>query len=222
MKILLADDHDLVREGLMLALQRLNDSVSVLEANDTTEALRLAEQHEDIDIVILDISMPGMNRLEGLDQMQKIRPDTPVVLLTAHEDASLMQDALSHGAQAYILKSLPTEELLDALRLVFSGGIYIPSMLLNGDKSNNIDIKDTNDNPPSVDSHSKKVELTNRQTQILSYLMQGNTNKEIARSLSISEATVRTHVSLLFQRLNVRNRTEAGHVAMQLGLLQVP
>jgi DNA-binding NarL/FixJ family response regulator len=222
MKILLADDHSLVRDGLSHALKQLDPDVEILEAKDTDETLALAGQHEDIDMILLDVSMPGMNHLEGLEQIRHRRPSAAIVLLTAHEDSRLMQDALRRGAKGYIPKSTTTEAMLDALRLVLTGGIYVPTILLTERARQETGGSENRNDRGAVthrESVTPAVSLTNRQQQILKLLIEGGTNKEIGRLLGLSEATVRTHVSLIFQKLNVRNRTQASHVAMRLGMV---
>lgn len=218
MKILLADDHSLVRDGLSLALKRLDSGTEILEAKDTDEALALAGRHEDIDLILLDVSMPGMNRLEGLERIHRQRPSADIVLLTAHEDSRLMQEALRLGAKGYIPKSSTTEAMLEALRLVLAGGIYVPTILLTGQAGGPED-GTLHRTDGTIKPSKSAVSLTSRQRQILLLLSQGRTNKEIGRHLGLSEATIRTHVSLIFQRLNVRNRTQASHMAMRLGML---
>lgn len=212
MKILLADDHPLVREGIKLLLLRLDQCADIVEAHDYLHALRCADEHEDLQLIILDRSMPGMDGSGGLRAVRERLPDTPVVVLSASEDPEHVREALECGARGYISKSCAREIMLSAMRLVLSGGTYLPPTLLQRRGTA----------PPAAaggDAASAQPELTTRQLEVFALLIQGKTNKMIARILDISEATVRTHINAIFKALKVNNRTEAVHVATRSGLI---
>ena len=210
MKILLADDHALVREGLMLVLRRLGSDTVMVEAADCDEALHIAAQHSDVDLILLDIAMPGMDGLQGIGRLRERLPSTPIVMLSASEDPQVVREALHRGAQGFIPKSSTGTVMLSALRLVFAGGVYLPPSVLC---PANLPTSDT----PFRDNVNDELGLTARQREVLALIVKGNPNKEIARALNISETTVRTHATAIFKALHVTNRTQAGHVAAKRG-----
>lgn len=218
MKILLVDDHALVREGLTHILNRLDDVTVILEAADCNGALKLAKQHPDIDVALLDITLPGMNGIEGIDRLRERLPSTPIVMLSVSEDPEIVQKALRRGAQGFIPKSSTGNVMLSALRLVLSGGVYLPPSLLHRPGLPGSRPPPTSKAPESIDDG---LDLTHRQREVLALVIKGRTNKEIARELNMSEATVRTHATAIFKTLNVTNRTQAGHIAAQRGFCEV-
>lgn len=218
-KILLADDHALVREGLRHVLCRLDSDAVIVEAADCDEALQIAERHMDFDVALLDVAMPGMDGLEGIGRLRQRLPSTPIVMLSASEDAGLVREALQRGAQGFIPKSSTGNVMLSALRLIFSGGVYLPPSLLCQPSV------PTNVAPATdgelLDRADAGLGLTQRQREVLALMVKGKTNKEIARALNMSETTVRTHTTAIFRVLNVTNRTQAGHVAAKRGFCEV-
>ena len=212
MKVLLADDHRLVREGLKLLIGRLGDDVDVLEAGDFEQALSLAEGAGGLDLIILDLSMPGMDGLAGLERMCGLRPDVPVVILSGTFERKLVLDALMRGAQGYIPKTLGGKAMLSALQLVVAGEKYVPSIILEDDgasPSDAIDAQIRLDNPIR--------KLTRRERDVLSLLAEGHPNKEIARRLELQEVTVKVHLKGVFRKLGATNRTQAVRIAIELG-----
>ena len=219
MKILLADDHALVREGLKHVLARLGSETVIIEAGDCNEALQSADQHPDFDLVLLDVTMPGMDGLQGIGRLREYLPSTPIVMLSASEDPEIVQEALHRGAQGFIPKSSTGDVMLSALRLVFSGGIYLPPSLLCRPDLLKRGAPLT-DSKTAVNVNDERLGLTHRQGEVLALIVKGKTNKEIARALSMSEPTVRTHATAIFKVLNVTNRTQAGHIATKRGFCQ--
>ena len=215
MKILLVDDHTLVREGLRHVLVRLGNDVAIMEAADCHEALQIVARDTDFDVILLDVAMPGMNGLEGLERLRERLPSTPIVMLSASEDAGMVRGALRRGAQGFIPKSSSGNVMLGALRLVFSGGIYLPPSLVSRPRAA------ASGAASSAGGVAGRADtglgLTLRQRDVLALMVKGKTNKEIARLLNMSETTVRTHATAIFRVLNVSNRTQAGHVAAQRG-----
>lgn len=219
MKILLADDHALVREGLKHVLARLDSEIVIIEAGDCKEALEIADQHPDFDVVLLDVTMPGMDGLEGIGRLRERLPSTPIVMLSASEDPEIVRDALHRGAQGFIPKSSTGNVTLSALRLVLSGGIYLPpSLLRHSDLLRCAPL--VSESRTSVNVNDEGLGLTHRQREVLALIVKGRTNKEIARALNVSEATVRTHATAIFKALDVTNRTQAGHIAAKRGFCQ--
>ncbi len=215
MKILIADDHALVREGLRYSLKSLAEDMEVVEAKNGEEVQFMLAQHADINIVLLDLFMPGSDGFNLLKSLCENETNPPVVVLSASENPGNMRRAIDLGASGYVPKSASREVMLSALQLVLSGGVYIPSSMYLG-KDEDLD----HGMPESrVIRSGEAPHLTERQKEVLDYLAQGKTNKEIARLLGLSEYTVKIHITAIFKALKVRNRTEAVVLAKQFGLL---
>ena len=213
MKFLVVDDHALVREGLRHVLESLDDRVTVLEARNATEAYALVEQHADLDLVLLDLRLPGVDGYAAMQELHRRHHTLPVVILSGSEDTPSVVAALKMDAAGFIPKSSPREVMLQALRLVLSGGVYIPPQALGlagldgpGESSN-----------PGTKSIDKPA-LTARQAEVLGLIAQGKPNKLIASELNISEATVKAHVTDIMRALKVTNRAQAGVAARRLGI----
>lgn len=202
MKILLADDHALFREGVKQLFSRLDSQVLVLEASTGAEVMRLAQNQPDFDLVLLDLAMPGVDGFAGLAAFRVHAPSVPVVVLSGSEDPADMQAALDGGAAGFIPKASASEVILGALRLVLAGGVYVPPGLLSGQ--------------PGVVSRKQLQELTPRQCEVLALLGQGMSNKEIGVTLGLSETTVKQHVSAILKTLRVANRMQAVIVGRRL------
>ena len=208
MKIIIADDHALFRDGLRQVLGLLGPDVVVIEADDHTALMMCADNHTDADLVLLDLNMPGADAFTSLRDLLSRHPTLPVVVLSASEEVSDMRSALDAGAMGYISKRESSNILLSALRLVLAGGIYVPPSLMRGYQETSNTIK--------TESHAA---LTPRQLEVLRELVNGRANKEIGQQLNMSEATVKAHVTAIFRNLNVSNRTQAALAAEKLGLL---
>ena len=208
MKILLVDDHPLFIEGMRGILQRLDDAAVIQTSGSCEEALGLIEKDDDIDLLLLDLNLPGMSGLDGMQQLRHHLPATSIVLLSASEDRNKVLRAIELGAKGYIPKSSTSEIIITALQLVLSGGVYFPMAVL--DTINSSHAKTSNGN-----GHT----LTLRQIEVLRLLAEGHPNKTIAEKLHMAENTVRVHVSAILRFLEVSNRTEAGLVASRMGLL---
>ncbi len=210
MKILLADDHPLFREGVKHVLMLLGEEVEIVDAHDYPTLFAEAAANPDLDLVLADLYMPGMGGHEGIAEFRDQFPDTPLVIMTASESRADARRALASGALGYVMKSSPSQEMLDALIRVLDGGIYIPP-LLEGDEQS--------DGPFSLmPLSSQGIRLTHRQLEVFKLLLQGKTNKTIARELDLSEGTVKIHVAAIFKALGVSNRTEAAIAAQRFGL----
>jgi DNA-binding NarL/FixJ family response regulator len=213
LRILVCDDHSLVREGLRHALRGLDPQVEVLEATDADAALRTATAHEDLDLVLLDLRLPGMDGLAALARLRELAPTVPVVMLSASEEIHDVRAALEAGASGFVPKSSASPVLLGALRLVLAGGVYLPPLLLEPEGAAPVE---EGRPPPRRMDRPRGRRLTARQRQVLELVARGLTNREIAHALSIAEATVKTHLAMLFETLDVTNRTEAASVLHQL------
>ena len=214
MQILLADDHRLVRDGIRFFLVRLASDVTIIEAETFDEALSLASKADDLDLIILDLGMPGMNGLTGLEVMRTRFPDVPVVILSGSYHRSDVLNALDRGAHGYIPKTLSGKAMLNALQLVISGERYVPSIIF-AESHPGQSMGRSNGGALAADSPLQR--LTPRERDVLALLSKGYSNKEIARDLELQEVTVKVHLKGVFRKLGAANRTQAVKIAMQLG-----
>jgi DNA-binding NarL/FixJ family response regulator len=212
LKILVCDDHAVFRDGLRLVLEGLAEAVELLEASDGAQALDVAKANPDLELVLMDLQMPGVGGIEGLRRMRSENAALPVVIVSASEASGEMRRVLDEGAAGFIPKSFGREELLAALRLVLSGGVFVPRAALAAEA----------DAGPAGGGKKRRREraarLTNRQLEVLSLMARGLTNREICGVLSISENTVKAHVKAILEALEATNRTEAAVLARELDL----
>jgi len=212
-QVLIADDHRLVIEGVKLKMAELADSVTFTVAMTAQElADVLAREDANYDLALLDLSIPGATGLSHIEHARSEHPTLPIVVLSGNEDAELMRRLLDLGVLGFIPKAYSPEVMLSAVRLVLSGGIYIPPMMLNQISGASIPYASNGAAPPVVAPENidglRRI-LTERQVDVLRLLSQGKPNKLIARDLGISEGTVKIHLAAIYRALNVRNRTEA-------------
>ena len=205
MKVLIADDHPMVRDALKRTLLLVAPDAHVLEAADYASALHLL-QTESPQLALLDLHMPGMNRVDGLRRLRLLFPQVPMAVASGEDDPVVIRATLSAGAVGFLPKSEAPEVLQQALRLVLGGGIYMPAQAL-------ADLRHGAP-PPRPDASG----LTPRQLDVLRCLMRGQPNKLIARELGLTEGTVKIHIAAILRVLQARNRTEAVVVARNLGL----
>lgn len=212
--VILADDHRMVREALVPFVRRIADRVTVLEAGTLDEVIELASRPEaQIDLVVLDLYMPGMNGPGGLRRFREARPQTPVAVLSGSVNAQDIEGALDAGAVGYLPKTMIGAAFVNALSLVLNGERFVPSEFYLG-------LRDRG--PQMVAGEGEAgdrapVGLTSRQWAVLRELVAGRSNKEIAKILGIEEITVKVHLQAVFKRLQVSNRTQAATYAMQRG-----
>ncbi len=212
MKLLVVDDHPIVREGLAAFLEQLGPDTAVLQAADASQALALVADHADLDIVILDLALPGLDGLSAIAEFARARPELPVIVLSGSEDAQQARAALARGALGYVPKSASRHTLLSAIRLVLSGEIYVPPLVLGYSEAPKLPARPDRTN-------SDQPRLTDRQIDVLRRLSEGQPNKMIARDLDLSEKTVKAHVTAIFRALNVVNRTQAAAAGRVAGLI---
>jgi DNA-binding NarL/FixJ family response regulator len=207
MKILHADDHSLFREGLGFFLKLLDPGVVTLEASNVQSALDKLALEAPVDLMLLDLEMPGMNGIEGFHTIRRRHPQLPVVIVSGLNDLRVVRALLDGGARGYIPKLAHSEQLMDALRRVLRGEIYVPDALFM---------------PASqvAAGENNAAALTARQREILPLLAEGMPNKQIASTLGVTEGTVKQHLKDLFKRLGAGNRIQAVKEARRLGLLQ--
>jgi two-component system nitrate/nitrite response regulator NarL len=206
MKLLIVDDHPVVREGLAALLRQLAPEVTVLLAESGSQGLDLTNEHPDLDLVILDLAMPGSDGFAILQEFGRLQPQLPVVVVSSSEDPRDVRRALAAGALGYIPKSAPPRTLLAAVQFVLAGNVYVPTLLAQKPASMQDEAGD--DRP-----RKSIVSLTARQIDVLRLLREGRSNKEIGRKLGLSEKTVKVHVTALFKALNVANRIQAAAMA---------
>ena len=211
-KFVIADDHPLFRGALKQALAGIADVATILEAGDFEATKALVAANEDVDLVLLDLSMPGASGLSGLISLRGIHSAVPMVVVSAHDDAETIRRALELGASGFISKSASMEEIRAAVTTVLSGGITAPV---------GIDLGVERD--PEISDLIKRLQsLTPQQARVLGMLAEGLLNKQIAYELGVSEATIKAHVSAVLQKLGVDSRTQAVILLSKIGSDPLP
>jgi len=207
MKILIADDHELYRDALSILVQRLDKAAEIHLSSSYDGLLAVASSMDAWDLMLVDLNMPGLSYYDGIAQLTKTHPNTPVIVVTSSEDPRDTQLALKAGALGYMSKAMKSNDMLNAIQLMLSSGISIhPVHGLENDASSTASINE----PASLDK------LTPRQQEVLMRLCEGESNKRIALNLDLSEHTVKLHVRAILQALNAENRTQAVIVAKGL------
>lgn len=204
-RILVIEDHALVREGLLLALKALEEhgeATEILGAQDADAASALLAANDDFDLVLLDLMLPGTGGMAYLGVIRKRHPHIPVVILSALDDADTVRKAVQQGAAGFVSKASPTDVLLGALREVLAGEIWLPP-----------EHRDASGKRRRTRTPAERFGLTKSQSRVLELLAEGKTNREIAELLDVTEGTVKIHVSAIFKALNVSNRSQALLVA---------
>ena len=217
MKILLVDDHPLFRDGMRYVLQQLPEEVEIMEAGNFLDGLRLAMQHPELDLALLDLNMPGSEGPISIRFFHRHYPHIPIVVVSGEEGRGYMEKVMNYGAMGFVCKSSTAAVMLSALNLVLSGGVYVPPEML---RQHSVIIEE----PEITDRRSLRTNeygLTSRQMEVLRYMAAGMSNKEIAEAVHLAEGTVKIHVAAVYQTLRVGNRMEAVRAAEKLGLLGV-
>jgi DNA-binding NarL/FixJ family response regulator len=223
MKFLVVDDHVLIREALRGVLREIEEQATILEAANSLQAMRLVELHPDLAFILLDIGLPDRDGFTVLTELRQRYPAISVVILSGNNDRNSVMKALDLGALGFIPKSGQREVMLNALRLVFSGGIYIPPEILARPGGSGLSEAPAPAPAPSRASPSPAdLGLTARQLEVLALIMRGKSNKAICRALSLAEPTVKNHVTAILKSLKANNRTEAVIAANALGWVMPP
>lgn len=209
-RVVIADDHPLFRNALKQALAACVDGAEVFEAEDLDGARRWLEAHDDIDLVLLDLHMPGSHGLAGLAGLRCQFPAVAVVVVSANEDPGVIRRALDHGAAGFIPKSAGLDVLTEALEAVFDCRTWVPPHLHRTVAGME---------PADRDLAERIARLTPQQFRVLEMVADGQLNKQIADRLGVQERTVKAHMSEIFARLGVRNRTQAGVAFRRLELV---
>ncbi|PSJ60343.1 response regulator transcription factor [Pseudaminobacter soli (ex Li et al. 2025)] len=206
-KFVIADDHPLFRGALKQALSGVAQKTTILEAGDFESTKSLVAANEDIDLLLLDLSMPGTSGLSGLISLRGIHTDVPMVVVSAHDEPETIRRALELGASGFISKSASMDDIRSAVQTVLSGGIAAP-----------VGVDFGVERDPEVSDLIKRLQsLTPQQARVLGMLGEGLLNKQIAYELSVSEATIKAHVSAILQKLGVDSRTQAVIMLSKIG-----
>jgi DNA-binding NarL/FixJ family response regulator len=205
MRILIVDDHAMLREGLAAVLRQLGPGADVLAASDGPAALEIVEGETHLDAVILDLAMPGMDGAEALQAIGAKRPDLPVIVFSASESPADVRRAMALGALGYVPKTASPQTLLSAIKLVLAGELYVPPLLLAAAQD------------AALSSTTPK--LTPRQIDVLACMCRGLSNKSTARQLNMSEKTVKAHVTAILRALRATNRMQAVSIAREGALV---
>ncbi len=210
MNILIVDDHELFRFGLHQLLKSQSNCENVFEAKSSAEALStLSEKSSEIQYIFLDLTLPDSDGCDSINKIKDLYPNIPIVIISAHANKRLAEEALRIGVRGYIPKTAHNQEVCDAVKQIVNGEIFVHK---------SVQSKHVLSGSVSKDN----VSLTQRQTEILQLIDQGHTNYQIAQQLEISENTVRAHASSILNVLKAANRTEACFLARRLGLLYSP
>jgi two-component system nitrate/nitrite response regulator NarL len=201
MRLLIVDDHSLLRDGMSALLQQLGPGTEVLAAADGASAIEIVEREAGLEAVIVDLGLPGMDGASLIEVFGARRPDLPVIVLSASESAADVRRVMALGALGYVPKSANPDTLLSAIKLVLAGEIYVPPLLLNSDVM------------PKPQGEAAK--LTPRQADVLACMARGLSNKAAARELSMSEKTVKAHVTAILRALGATNRMQAVAIARE-------
>lgn len=214
MKILLVDDHALFREGMHYIVSQLGEQVDILDAGCFSEAMTIAGNNPDLDLVMLDLKMPDSEGVASVNLFHSRYPGIPIVVVSGTDRSGDIESAMNSGAMGFISKVSASKDMVQALRVVLDGGIYLPPQLLLQAVARVEDAR--------KDGRSWRVNkfgLTARQMEVLQHLAHGMSNKGIALATGLAEGTVKVHVAAIYQALKVSNRNEATRAALNLGLV---
>ena len=215
MKILVVDDHPLIREALKQVLSTLDSDIQVLEAQTAKEGFDVSEAHPDLHLILLDLGLPGEDGMEALPLFRERAPQVPVVVFSANDLPDVVKRAIDAGAMGFIPKTSSNALLVNALRFVLAGGVYLPLEVLRQPSSDSGGFVES---APGGASGLRDLGLTQRQAQVLALLVQGKSNKLICRELNLAEGTVKVHVAAVLKTLGVSNRTQAVLAVSRLGI----
>lgn len=200
MRFVIADDHPLFREALTAALTPLFDGLSVIEADSTDALFDVLKRNDNVDLLLLDLSMPGSNWFDTLATAKERLPDLPIVMVSANDDIDVISQAMALGASGYIPKSTPTRSIAEAIDIVLGGEQWLPA---------NIAERLTDHSSNMSDMLERFKELTPKQLLVLRYVRSGMMNKQIAHEMNVTEATVKAHISAALKKLDINTRTQA-------------
>lgn len=204
-KILIADDHPLFREAITSVIASGFAGSEVIETDDLDSALEITRENDDLDLILLDLNMPGMHGLNGLISLRNEAPTIPVVIVSAEEDKQVVLQAITYGAVGFITKSSPRAQMTEAIQQILNGNVYLPSDIIRTGK----ETQRRHRHEENLISPELLNSLTRRQLLVLERMSKGESNKQIAYNLNIAETTVKAHVSAILRKLGVHNRVQA-------------
>lgn len=204
-KILIADDHPLFREAIHNVISDGFPGSEVLETADLDSALALTQNADDLDLILLDLNMPGMHGLGGLINLRNEAPTVPVVIVSAEQDKQVVLQAITYGAVGFITKSSPRSQMTEAIEQILNGNVYLPPDIIRTQKNTSR----RSQNEPQGFAPELLQALTRKQLLVLERMTKGESNKQIAYNLDIAETTIKAHVSAILRKLNVHNRVQA-------------
>ena len=221
MRIFLIEDHALFREGVCLILQQLSTDVEVVQAENAKEAISIANQvsAQGFDLILMDYHLPDTAGYDLLKELTIILPATPLAVFSAEENSAFISEAIHLGATGFITKSSNSQVMIGAIKLILSGGIYIPPAILL--QSTPIVVETLSQPMAANVGYKNTIQLTDRQKEVLSYMAKGLSNKEIAKQLGMSPSTAKVHVAAILRTLEAKNRTQAVQFARDHGMVQV-
>lgn len=221
MKVLVVDDHPLILEASRQVLANLEPGIELHEAQSAQGCRDLLIAHDDIGLLLLDIGLPGVVGFGFLEEVRRDFPEVAVVVLSGSDARKDVIEALDLGAMGYIPKSTSSQAMLEAMRLVISGGVYVPPDAL-GATAPDLGTSRPKATPGAVRPTTRDLGLTERQSQVLRLMLEGKPNKLICRELDLAEGTVKIHVTAILRALNVLNRTQAIIEVSRIGLTMAP
>lgn len=210
MKILIVDDHALFRSGMVHLLQSLSPTPEVIESENLCSAQAILSTVSDIDLVLLDLKLNDAVGVDSLLTLRKQASDTTIVVLSGEQDPAVIHRCIDSGAMGFITKSATHDELLIAISRIVAGGVYLPRDVMKGDMA----VRSAGERSDVA----LLASLSDRQREVLAYLLQGKPNKTISNNMDISQNTVKAHLSAIFRTLGARNRTEAVYFAARAGV----
>ena len=211
-RLIIADDHPLFRGALREAVSGLFEDADIAEAGSFEDLAKLLERGADVDLILLDLTMPGVRGFSGLMYLRAQYPSVPIIVVSANDDPGVIRRCMDFGASGFIPKTLGTEAMRGAITRVFEGGVWTPPEIDLGAGAD----------AETADLLTRLTSLTPQQVRVLMLLSEGLLNKQIAYELGVSEATVKAHVSAILQKLGVDSRTQAVIAASKIELGQWP
>ena len=220
MRLLIVDDHALVRRGMAYVVKEAFPDADVVEADGAASALEVMRDGVPIDLALVDVRMPDLDGLELLRALKADRPEMPVVMLSTYDNAPYVKRALADGAAGYLLKDATPEDLAQAINVAMSGSgnVLSPRVIQNLFEEHEASGREASSNG----GRRGEYNLTQREHDILALLAEGRSNREIAQRLFLSEKTVKAHLAAIFRKLGVTNRTQAAMMAVQMGVGPIP
>lgn len=221
MRIVVADDHALVRGGIGILIKTLHPDTEVIECNNYDKTLQIIDGSEPVDLLLLDLLMPGMDLINSVKHICGNWPDVPVIVISVREDLQTILEALRAGAMGYIPKTSSPDVTMNAIRLVLSGGIYVPPDALQlgaGYRAATDSLSGLSELPEDITPAQPAYRLTSRQVDVMDLITEGRSNKEIAAELNLTPGTVKMHLSRIYKVLGVASRTKAIAKYTKLGM----